>query len=174
MSKDVKLFMKKRYITTLLIVMLFNIFYVVYAFGEENPDIEKFIINVESSASEKLVLDLINEQRKTEGLPELKFDSRLMKLAKLKTEDMLKENYISHNSDRYGKVFDMIEVNDIEYKIAGENIARNLNAERAVNAWMNSMSHKENILEEKYQYTGISVVKDKEYGYLFVQIFMGI
>ena len=174
MSKDVKLFIKKRYITTILIVMLFNIFYAVYAFGEENPDIEKFTINVESSASEKLVLDLINEQRRQEGLPELKFDSRLMKLARLKTEDMLEENYISHNSDRYGKVFNMIEVNNIDYKIAGENIARNLNEERAVNAWMNSISHKENILEEEYQYTGISVVKDKEYGYLFVQIFMGI
>ena len=37
---------------------------------------------------------------------------------------------------------------------------------------MNSTSHRENILEKRYEYTGISVIKDKNYGYLFVQVFM--
>lgn len=174
MSKDVKLLIRKRYITTILIVIFFNIFYAVNAFGETETKVENYTINVQYSESEKLVLDLINKQREEEGLSKLKFDSRLMKLAKLKTDDMLEENYISHNSDKYGNVFNMLKVNSINYKMAGENIARNANETLAVQAWMNSTSHRENILEERYEYTGISVVKDKEYGYLFVEIFMEI
>lgn len=175
MSRDVKLLIKKRYITTIIIVTFFNIFYAVTAFGESNEEIElNYTINIESTDSEKLVLELINNKRKENGMSELKFDSRLMKLAKLKANDMIEENYISHNSDKYGNIFNMLKVNSIEYKLAGENIARNANETRAVEAWMNSTTHKENILEQRYEYTGISVVKDKEYGYIFVQIFMEI
>lgn len=174
MSKDVKLIIMKRYITTILIVIFFNIFYGVSAFGAPKEEVVDYTINIQSSEAEDLVLNLINEQRKAEGLSELKFDSRLMQLAKLKTTDMLEENYISHNSDKYGNVFNMLKVNSIDYKIAGENIARNANETLAVQAWLNSTSHRENILEERYEYTGISVVKDKEYGYLFVQIFMEV
>lgn len=172
MSKDVKLFMGRRTITIVLLVIFFNIFYATNAFGDAENRIEDYTINIQSSDVEELVLSLINAERKKQGLFELKFDSRLMQLADLKTNDMLEENYVSHNSDKYGKIFNMLEVNGIEYKIAGENIARNKSAELAVKAWMDSKSHRENILEERYEYTGISVIKDKEYGYLFVQIFM--
>ena len=172
MSRDVKLFIGRRIITSVLLVIFFNIFYATNAFGDVEDAVEDYTINIQSSDEEELVLKLINAERKKQGLFELKFDSRLMQLAALKTNDMLEENYVSHNSDKYGKIFNMLEVNDIEYKIAGENIARNKNSELAVKAWMNSKTHRENILEERYEYTGISVVKDKEYGYLFVQVFM--
>lgn len=172
MSRDVKLFIGRRIITSVLLVIFFNIFYATNAFVDVEDTVENYTINIQSSDEEELVLKLINAERKKQGLFELKFDSRLMKLADLKTNDMLEENYVSHNSDKYGKIFNMLEVNNIEYKIAGENIARNKNAELAVKAWMNSKKHRENILEERYEYTGISVVKDKEYRYLFVQVFM--
>lgn len=172
MSRDVKLFIGRRIITSVLLVIFFNIFYATNAFVDVEDTVEDYTINIQSSDEEELVLKLINAERKKQGLFELKFDSRLMKLADLKTNDMLEENYVSHNSDKYGKIFNMLEVNNIEYKIAGENIARNKNAELAVKAWMNSKKHRENILEERYEYTGISVVKDKEYRYLFVQVFM--
>jgi len=174
MSKDVKLFIKRRYITIILIVIFFNIFNAVNAFGNAKQEVEDYTINVQASESENLVLELINAQRKKEGLSELKFDNRLMRLAELKMMDMLEENYVSHNSDKYGNVFNMLKINSIDYKIAGENIARNSSEAKAVDAWMNSKSHKENILEERYEYTGICVMKDKEYGYLFVQIFMEV
>ena len=169
MSRDVKLFIGRRIITSVLLVIFFNIFYATNAFVDVEDTVENYTINIQSSDEEELVLKLINAERKKQGLFELKFDSRLMKLADLKTNDMLEENYVSHNSDKYGKIFNMLEVNNIEYKIAGENIARNKNAELAVKAWMNSKKHRENILEERYEYTGISVVKDKEYRYLFVE-----
>lgn len=176
MSRDVKLLIKKKYITTIIIVMLFNVFYVASAYGGESKEEikEDYTINIQSNSSENLILRLINEQRKMAGLLELKFDSRLMQLAKMKVQDMQEENYISHNSDKYGDIFNMLKINNIEYTLAGENIARNANESLAVKAWMNSQSHKKNILEKRYEYTGICVAKDKDYGYIYVQIFMEI
>lgn len=175
MSKDVKFIIMKRYITTILIVIFFNTFCTGTAFGQnKNETNAEYTVNVQANSSEREVLELINNEREKQGKTELKFDKRLMELAKLKVEDMLKENYISHNSDKYGDVFQMLSINHIDYDLAGENIARNINEKSAVNAWMNSESHRKNILEDRYEYTGISVVKDKEYGYLFVQIFAKI
>lgn len=175
MSKDVKFIIMKRYITTILIVIFFNTFCTGTAFGGEKSSANtEYTTNIKASNSEEQVLELINEEREKEGKTELKFDSRLMKLAKLKVEDMLNENYISHNSDKYGDVFQMLSINNVDYSLAGENIARNVNEKSAVNAWMNSENHRNNILEDRYEYTGISVVKDKTYGYIFVQIFAEI
>ena len=45
--------------------------------------------------------------------------------------------------------------------------------EDAVNAWMNSQGHKENILNGEYNLTGIGVVKSNTYGYVMFQMFVG-
>ena len=47
-----------------------------------------------------------------------------------------------------------------KYQYAGENLARDFsNANDAVNAWMNSPTHRENILNSKYKEIGIGVVE---------------
>ena len=61
----------------------------------------------------------------------------------------------------------------ISYKTAGENIAANSNNSDAVNAWMNSSGHKENILNSSFNYTGIGVVSSPQYGKIYVQVFIG-
>ena len=68
----------------------------------------------------------------------------------------------------------MLKSYGIDYKISGENLAGNINSERAVNAWMNSKSHRENILEEQYEYTGICVLNSKTYGNVYVELFIGL
>ena len=47
-----------------------------------------------------------------------------------------------------------------KYRYAGENLARDFsNASSAMDAWMNSPTHKENILNPKYKEIGIGVVE---------------
>ena len=53
-------------------------------------------------------------------------------------------------------------------------MAGNKDPEKAVEAWLNSKLHRENILEENFEYTGISIIQSPVYGKVFVQIFMGI
>ena len=86
---------------------------------------------------------------------------------------MVQKDYFSHNSPQYGSPFDMIKSNGIVYKVAGENIAGNIENAKAIDAWMNSENHKANILNKSYNYTGIAVVSSPKYGKIYVQMFIG-
>ena len=107
------------------------------------------------------------------GLSSLKIDSELQRVAKIKAQDMVDNNYFSHNSPIYGSPFDMLKSFKVSYKTAGENIAGNSSNTAAVNAWMNSEGHKANILNSSYNYTGIGIVKSPKYGKIYVQMFIG-
>jgi len=108
---------------------------------------------------EQEVFKLINQKRTENGLSALVMDDELQNVARVKAQDMVDNNYFSHNSPTYGTPFEMIKSFGITYKAAGENIAGNSSNTGAVNAWMNSEGHKANILSNNYNYTGIAVVK---------------
>ena len=130
--------------------------------------------NNSGATSEEIeLLKLINKQRVANGLPELKFDAELQRVARIKAQDLVDNNYFSHNSPTYGSPFDMMKSFGISYKAAGENIAGNSTLEGAVTAWMNSEGHKANILSNAYNYTGVGVVESPRYGKVMVQMFMG-
>lgn len=125
------------------------------------------------NSDEKEVFDLINKQRTNNGLQALQVDNEVQRVAKIKAQDMVTNNYFSHNSPTYGTPFEMLKSFKISYKTAGENIAANSSNTGAVNAWMNSSGHKANILNSSFNYTGIGVVSSSKYGKIFVQIFIG-
>lgn len=125
------------------------------------------------NSDEKEVFNLINQQRVNQGLTALQVDYEVQRVARIKAEDMVANNYFSHNSPTYGSPFDMLRSFKISYKTAGENIAANSSNSGAVNAWMNSSGHKANILNSSFKYTGIGVVSSSKYGKIFVQVFIG-
>lgn len=126
-----------------------------------------------ATSEEEELLKLINEQRAAYGLAALKMDKELQRVAKIKAKDLVDNNYFSHNSPTYGSPFDMMKSFGITYKAAGENIAGNSTLKGAVTAWMNSQGHRENILSNAYNYTGIGIVESKTYGKILVQMFIG-
>ena len=130
-------------------------------------------ISSNMNSDEKEVFNLINQQRTNNGLSALKVDSEVQRVARIKAEDMVTNNYFSHTSPTYGLPFDMLKSFKISYKTAGENIAANSSNSGAVNAWMNSSGHKANILNSSFNYTGIGVVNSSKYGKIFVQMFIG-
>lgn len=125
------------------------------------------------NSDEKEVFDLINKQRTNNGLAALKNDSEVQRVARIKAQDMVDNNYFSHTSPTYGSPFDMLKSFKISYKTAGENIAGNSSNSSAVTAWMNSSGHKANILNSNFNYTGIEVVSSPKYGKMYVQLFIG-
>lgn len=124
-----------------------------------------------STDNVQLVLNLINNARKTEGLTPLKLGSTLPKVAQLKADDMVKNNYFSHTSPTYGSPFDMMKKYNVSYLSAGENIAGNPSITNAVNSWLKSSTHKQNLLSPKFNYIGIGVAKSNVYGYIIVAMF---
>ena len=125
------------------------------------------------NSDEKEVFDLINKQRTNNGLQPLKEDAEVQKVARIKAQDMVSNNYFAHESPTYGTPFQMLKKFNISYKTAGENIAANSSNNSAVTAWMNSSGHKANILNSNYNYTGIGVVSSNRYGKIYVQMFIG-
>lgn len=125
------------------------------------------------TADELEVFNLINQQRANNGLPALKVDSEVQRVARIKAQDMVNNNYFAHESPTYGTPFNMLKNFGISYKSAGENIAGNSSNSAAVTAWMNSSGHRANILNSSYNYTGIGVVSSPKYGKIYVQMFIG-
>lgn len=139
-------------------------------------EMKKLVENDETylNDDEQEVLKLINEYRNKNGLESLKPISSLQYSSKMKAEDLEEYGYFSHTSPNLGTPFQMLERNGVKYKIAGENLAGITTSERAVEEWINSKTHRENILEPKFKYTGISVIESETYGKIFVQLFIGI
>ncbi len=134
--------------------------------------IDKTIVDLTGDEAE--TLELINEYRKKNGLTDLKPIKSLQDVSKLKAEDLVNYEYFSHTSPNLGTPFEMLKNNGIYYKVAGENLAGNTTPQRAVEAWINSESHRDNILDGRFQYTGVYVIDSEVYGKVFVQIFMGV
>jgi len=125
------------------------------------------------TSDELEVFNLINEQRAKNGLSALKVDLEVQNVARIKAQDMVNNNYFSHNSPTYGSPFDMLKSFKVSYKTAGENIAGNSSNKAAVTAWMNSSGHKANILNSSFNYTGIGIANGSKYGKIYVQMFIG-
>ena len=124
------------------------------------------------TTDEQEVFKQINQQRINNGLSELKVNAELQRVAKIKAQDMVDNNYFSHNSPIYGSPFDMLKSFKVSYKTAAENIAGNSSNNGAVVAWMNSAGHKANILNSSFHYTGVGVVNSPTYGKIYVQMFI--
>ncbi|MEH7304449.1 CAP domain-containing protein [Neobacillus drentensis] len=123
------------------------------------------------SAYEQKVVDLTNQERAKNGLPALKVDVTLSKMAHEKSRDMSANGYFSHTSPTYGSPFDMMKKYGITYRYAGENIAMGQQTpEEVVKAWMNSEGHRKNILSPNYNYIGVGYVSQGNY---WTQEFIG-
>lgn len=122
---------------------------------------------------EKEMLDLVNQERMKVGLKALEPDMELVKLARMKAQDMIDKGYFAHQSPTYGSPFDMMKAAGIAYHTAGENLAGASTVARAHTALMNSEGHRRNILNSAYDHVGIGIIEGGHYGLMCVQMFTG-
>lgn len=130
------------------------------------------ISNIQLSQDEQIFFNLINNKRIENNLTEFEIDENLLNIARLKAQDIVENQYFSHNSPTYGSIFEMLNSNNITYTKASENIAKSSDANKAIETLMKSNSHKENILNNDFNYTGIAVQNSPLYGKIFVEIFI--
>ncbi|MBR2742035.1 MAG: hypothetical protein IKD89_00415 [Clostridia bacterium] len=125
----------------------------------------------EIGAAEREVVRLTNEIRASYGLPALSINEKLSAAARAKALDMAENGYFSHESPSYGSPFDMMRAFGVTYRSAGENIAYGYRApEAVVTGWMNSASHRENILNPSFTEIGVGFA---ERGAFWSQMFIG-
>lgn len=115
--------------------------------------------------------NLLNLDRKNNGLAALTLDPELCRIARIKSADMRDNNYFAHESPTYGRVGEMLKRFGYPYSAAGENIAHHANVDKAQAAFMSSSGHRANILSGSWTKFGIGIVKDAN-GYIYAtQIF---
>ena len=104
------------------------------------------------------ILTLTNQQRQSQGLPALELDPQLSAAAARKAADMFARDYWSHVSPAGTQPWTFITAAGYSYRYAGENLARDFSdPDSVVQAWMNSPSHRENMLSNRYRDMGVAV-----------------
>lgn len=121
------------------------------------------------------IVNLTNAERTARGLPALSVDSRLDAAAYNKCLDMFQKQYWDHTSPDGLTPWYFISNAGYNYIYAGENLAKGFTSSSAiVSAWMNSPSHRANILSPNFQNIGTAIMTGDLWGVrttLCVQMF---
>lgn len=118
-----------------------------------------------SAITPEKVLELVNTDRVSIGLPALTVNEQLTQAAQAKVKDMAEKNYFAHTSPDGKTPWNFIDEAGYSYHYAGENLAiRFTNTEDEHAAWMASPTHRANILSNKYLETGIAVWMTEQNG----------
>jgi len=135
-----------------------------FAGAEEDPG---------TSYLETKMVEMINSERTARGLNPLEIDQRLINTARIKSQDMVKNNYFSHDSPTYGTPFALMKSQGIKYAWAGENLAGAPTLEIAFRNLMNSEGHRKNILHPNFSKVGVGIAEGSKYQMVFTQHFIG-
>lgn len=119
---------------------------------------------------------LTNEERAQNDAPPLSQNNLLKRAAELKAQDMANGGYFAHTSPDGKTPWYWLDQVGYTYKLAGENLAVNFfESTDVAEAWMNSPTHRANIVKKNYTEIGIGVANGKYEGKntVFVAQFFG-
>ncbi len=125
-----------------------------------------FIVNIfipqqtfASAINEQNIISLTNAERVKNGLNPLTADNNLKIASQNKAIDMISNNYFDHYSPNGKTPWYFISRANYDYSYAGENLAMDFKtSEGIVKAWMDSPTHRANILNYHYENIAISVI----------------
>ena len=107
-------------------------------------------------ATERLMLTLHNDARKTHGLKPLCVDPILQKAARAHSKDMIQHHYFSHYSKGSNEApCTRIRHFGYAWSSCAENIGHNATPEDLFRSWMRSSIHQRNILDGGFREIGI-------------------
>ena len=133
------------------------------------------VLGISYSISDVEMLSQVNNVRAQNNLPPLTISSNLSNAASLKASHMFMNNYWAHFAPDGTTPWSFIRSSGYDYLDAGENLAKGFtNSSDVVNAWMNSETHRANILSSKYKDIGFAIVPGTLVGeetVLIVQMF---
>ena len=117
------------------------------------------VLGFASNITPEKVLEITNQKRAEQGLSPLTINGQLNEAAQRKAGDMFAFNYWSHVSPSGRSPWSFFQEVGYKYLYAGENLARDfMDSQAVVEAWMNSATHRDNVLNKNYQEIGLAVV----------------
>lgn len=108
--------------------------------------------------SRRNIVALINLERLKNNNSLLKTSNKLNRSACMKLDDLVANQYFGHYSPTGVSFSHWVKLSGYDYKTTGENLARGYkDSVSLVKAWMNSSSHRMNILARDYTEIGLCV-----------------
>ena len=140
----------------------------------DNRDPQPPRLNV--NEMEDHAFDAINQERKAHGLHPLAHADDLSAIAREHSRDMITRHYFAHRSPDGDDLRDRFARNGINrWRHIAENIAYNLGYSDpvmvAVENWMQSQGHRQNILDPRLTESGVGVAVDAAGRVYFTQVF---
>ncbi len=117
------------------------------------------VLGVATDISISKLVELVNQKRAEHGLSALAFNEQLSDAARRKASGMLAHDCWAHFCDGGVSPWTSILESGYVYDTAGENLAKDFCCSSdVVNAWMDSPTHRDNILRSTYKDVGFAVV----------------
>lgn len=143
---------------------MFLLMLVIFFVSLVQPIHRRGVLGYATAVSASSLLEATNSQRGQNGAGALKLNSNLALAAQAKAEDMVARNYWSHTTPDGKQPWVFVETSGYKYQKAGENLAYGfLTSEDTVTGWMNSASHKANMLDTAYSEVGFGFANSASY-----------
>lgn len=146
--------------------------------SEASPDnsviLEIFSNNL--SADEREIFNLVNKQRRKKSLADMQWSDDLERLARSYSRKMADGRFFSHYERNGDSIIQRASAMKIKgWRKIGENLFYSEPYEKlnrfAVEKWMESPTHRQNILDRDYNTTGIGIAEAKDGTIYITQIF---
>ena len=136
-------------------------------FTNVNPYTQKNSPSTLAYATEMSVSGLLaatNAERANNGLSPLTINTKLNASAQSKANDMVARNYWAHNTPDGQEPWIFFDAAGYEYQKAGENLAYGFsNSQTTIVGWMNSPSHRANMLDSLYTEVGFGFANSENF-----------
>ena len=126
------------------------------------------------SGAEAQIFDLINAERRRQGLPALVYNAQLDQMAKIQAANMARLQKMAHTlpESQLPTLGDRARFVGYPFGRMAENVAHGYpSAESVVRGWMNSSGHRHNVLNADVSETGIGIARAPGGGHYFCQVF---
>ncbi len=144
---------------------------------EEKAAGVKASIVVNTASIERIAFDLINKKRVESGFKQLEWSDEVARIARQHSQDMAEFKYFGHRGLDDSMVSDRADRSGLKkWRAIGENIAFNRGyndpVEVAVKLWLESPSHRQNLLKSDWSESAVGIAVAADGSYYFTQVFL--
>lgn len=133
--------------------------------------------NFEATGDERRTFEMINAARRENGRQQLAWDGELSRMARLHSQDMARAGQLAHElssgMDMRGRA---AACGITGWRSLGENVAYNFGFDDpqavVVERWMDSVKHRDNILNGGFTHAGLGIAKAADGRVFFTQVFI--
>jgi uncharacterized protein YkwD len=131
---------------------------------------------VENDILAREMINAVNRERQNHELPPLEANDQLAAVALAHGNDMVSRGFFDHVTPEGKTLRDRLQAHGLEPYWAGENIQRNTDppdqtVQGAIEWFMNSPPHRDNILHTNFTHLGVGAVEGPPGWYTFVLVF---